>query len=95
MSDIRADDAARTAPKKEFLTFRLGQEEYCIDILKVQEIRGYEPPTLIANAPAFIKGVINLRGKNGPTVLGTDNVMMAACLAEGVTVIESAAAEPR
>jgi UDP-N-acetylglucosamine 1-carboxyvinyltransferase len=39
-------------------------------------------------------GVINLRGKNGPTVLGTDNVMMAACLAEGVTVIESAAAEP-
>src|SRR6476469_3340439 len=39
-------------------------------------------------------GVINLRGKNGPTVLGTDNVMMAACLADGVTVIESAAAEP-
>jgi UDP-N-acetylglucosamine 1-carboxyvinyltransferase len=39
-------------------------------------------------------GVVNLRGKFGPTVLGTDNVMMAAVLAEGVTVIESAAAEP-
>ena len=39
-------------------------------------------------------GVINLRGKQGPTVLGTDNVMMAAVLADGVTVIESAAAEP-
>jgi UDP-N-acetylglucosamine 1-carboxyvinyltransferase len=39
-------------------------------------------------------GVINLRGKFGPTVLGTDNVMMAAVLAEGVTVIDSAAAEP-
>jgi UDP-N-acetylglucosamine 1-carboxyvinyltransferase len=39
-------------------------------------------------------GVVNLRGKQGPTVLGTDNVMMAAVLAEGVTVIESAAAEP-
>ena len=39
-------------------------------------------------------GVVNLRGKNGPTVLGTDNVMMAAVLADGVTVIESAAAEP-
>ena len=46
----------------EFLTFRLGGESYGIEILKVQEIRGYEAPTAIANAPAFIKGVINLRG---------------------------------
>lgn len=46
----------------EFLTFRLGGESYGIEILKVQEIRGYEQPTAIANAPAFIKGVINLRG---------------------------------
>jgi purine-binding chemotaxis protein CheW len=48
--------------KNEFLTFRLGPESYGIEILKVQEIRGYENPTTIANAPAFIKGVINLRG---------------------------------
>jgi purine-binding chemotaxis protein CheW len=48
--------------KSEFLTFRLGAESYGIEILKVQEIRGYENPTTIANAPAFIKGVINLRG---------------------------------
>lgn len=40
----------------EYLTFTLGSEEYAIDILKVQEIRGYEQPTLIANAPPFIKG---------------------------------------
>ena len=46
----------------EFLTFRLGPESYGIEILKVQEIRGYEAPTAIANAPDFIKGVINLRG---------------------------------
>lgn len=52
----------------EYLTFTLGNEEYAIDILKVQEIRGYEPPTLIANAPAFIKGVINLRGTIVPIV---------------------------
>jgi purine-binding chemotaxis protein CheW len=52
----------------EFLTFTLGQEEYGIDILKVQEIRGYETPTRIANAPAFIKGVINLRGVIVPIV---------------------------
>lgn len=52
----------------EFLTFTLGSEEYAIDILKVQEIRGYEQPTLIANAPDFIKGVINLRGIIVPIV---------------------------
>jgi purine-binding chemotaxis protein CheW len=46
----------------EFLTFRLGAEEYGIEILKVQEIRGWETPTAIANTPEFIKGVINLRG---------------------------------
>lgn len=52
----------------EYLTFTLGSEEYAIDILKVQEIRGYEKPTLIANAPPFIKGVINLRGIIVPVV---------------------------
>ncbi|MDO9312559.1 MAG: chemotaxis protein CheW [Nitrosomonas sp.] len=46
----------------EFLTFRLGDEEYGIEILKVQEIRGYDSVTQIANAPEFIKGVVNLRG---------------------------------
>ena len=53
---------------REYLTFRLDQEEYGIDILKVQEIRGYEQLTRIANAPAFIKGVVNLRGTIVPIV---------------------------
>ncbi len=52
----------------EFLAFTLGQEEYGIDILKVQEIRGYEAVTRIANAPVFVKGVINLRGIIVPVV---------------------------
>ncbi len=52
----------------EFLTFRLGDEEYGIDILRVQEIRSYEQPTRIANAPAFIKGVVNLRGVIVPII---------------------------
>ncbi|MES2076934.1 MAG: chemotaxis protein CheW [Pseudomonadota bacterium] len=52
----------------EYLAFTLGSEEYGIDILKVQEIRGYEAVTRIANAPAFIKGVINLRGIIIPVV---------------------------
>jgi purine-binding chemotaxis protein CheW len=52
----------------EFLTFRLGAEEYGIDILRVQEIRSYEPPTRIANSPVFLKGVVNLRGVIVPIV---------------------------
>ncbi|PKO26680.1 MAG: chemotaxis protein CheW, partial [Betaproteobacteria bacterium HGW-Betaproteobacteria-9] len=60
--------AAAAGKKAEFLTFRLGAEEYGIDILRVQEIRSYEEPTRIANAPAFIKGVVNLRGVIVPVV---------------------------
>jgi purine-binding chemotaxis protein CheW len=47
---------------REFLAFKLGDEEYGIDILRVQEIRSYDLPTRMANTPAFLKGVINLRG---------------------------------
>ena len=52
----------------EFLTFKLGREEYGLEILKVQEIRCYEAVTRIANAPDFIKGVVNLRGIIVPIV---------------------------
>lgn len=61
-------DLMSSSSAREYLTFRLDQEEYGIDILKVQEIRGYEPPTRIANAPRFIKGVVNLRGTIVPIV---------------------------
>ncbi|HFD0315125.1 chemotaxis protein CheW [Serratia marcescens] len=53
---------------QEFLIFTLGNEEYGIDILKVQEIRGYDQVTRIANTPAFIKGVTNLRGVIVPII---------------------------
>lgn len=56
------------AMPKEFLSFRLGHEEYGIDIQRVQEIRSYEAPTRMANAPHFIKGVVNLRGVIVPIV---------------------------
>lgn len=56
------------ARSQEFLTFLLGGEEYAIDILKVQEIRGYDAVTPIAHAPEFIKGVINLRGAIVPII---------------------------
>jgi purine-binding chemotaxis protein CheW len=54
--------------RREFLSFRLGNEEYAIDILQVREIREHEAPTWIADAPAWVKGVINLRGAIVPIV---------------------------
>lgn len=53
---------------QEYLTFTLGKEEYAMDILKVQEIRGYDSVTHIANSPDFMKGVINLRGVIVPII---------------------------
>jgi purine-binding chemotaxis protein CheW len=68
MGAMEKIDDLMTTSTREYLTFRLDREEYGIDILKVQEIRGYEPPTRIANAPNFIKGVVNLRGTIVPIV---------------------------
>jgi len=68
MGAMEKVDQMSSGGAREYLTFRLDQEEYGIDILKVQEIRGYEPPTRIANAPNFIKGVVNLRGTIVPIV---------------------------
>jgi purine-binding chemotaxis protein CheW len=62
------EEVAAASQGRELLTFTLGSEEYGIDILKVQEIRGYDAVTTIANSPAFIKGVINLRGIIVPIV---------------------------
>ncbi|MYM36393.1 chemotaxis protein CheW [Duganella sp. FT50W] len=69
MAEIQSTVAhANEIAGHEYLAFKLGAEEYGIDILKVQEIRGYEAVTRIANAPDFIKGVINLRGIIIPVV---------------------------
>ena len=56
------------ANEGEYLSLRLGSEEYAIGILQVQEIRSYEDPTRMVNAPLFVKGVINLRGVIVPIV---------------------------
>ena len=61
----------RTAEReatREILIFVLGKEEYGVDILKVQEIRGYEKVTVIPGAPAYLKGVVNLRGTIVPVI---------------------------
>jgi purine-binding chemotaxis protein CheW len=76
-ADVAASNAiANSNPKsgslelavREFLSFKLGDEEYGMDILRVQEIRSYEQPTRMANAPAYILGVVNLRGVIVPIV---------------------------
>lgn len=61
-------EQAMMTDRRELLSFRLGQEEYGIDILAVREIRAYEKPTRIVNTPPFIRGVINLRGVIVPIV---------------------------
>jgi purine-binding chemotaxis protein CheW len=68
MMEQALQKTSTTNPDQEFLTFTLGNENYALDILTVKEIRGYENPTKIANAPPFIKGVINLRGDIVPIV---------------------------
>lgn len=68
LTDVKQDQAETQG--KEFLIFTLASQEYGIDILKVQEIRGYDSQTVtrIANVPSFIKGVTNLRGVIVPIV---------------------------
>lgn len=67
----RNDHGARAhsaEPADEYLTFALGEEEYGVEILKVQEIRGYDTVTRLPDAPDYIKGVINLRGTIVPVI---------------------------
>lgn len=61
-------DTNKTTQDNEVLSFRLAREEYAISILKVQEIRGYDEPTMLPSAPACIKGIVNLRGSIVPIV---------------------------
>ncbi len=63
-----ARSAAIQADSGQYLTLRVGDEDYAIDIMQVQELRSYEEPTRMANSPSFIKGVVNLRGVIVPIV---------------------------
>src|ERR1700689_2004331 len=66
--DAAGSHIAYSADLKQYLTFTLGREEYGIEILKVQEIKGYSAITPIPNTPAHVKGVMNLRGTVIPVV---------------------------
>jgi purine-binding chemotaxis protein CheW len=82
-----SESIRNSEPTQEFLTFTLGQEEYAIDILRVQEIRGYDQVTAIANSPAFIKGVINLRGAIVPIIDLRIKFNLAAVTYDQFTVV--------
>ena len=60
--------ASFTQDGNQYLTFSLGRETYGIEILRVQEIRGYSPATPIPNSPSWVRGVMNLRGTIVPVV---------------------------
>ena len=65
---MNAAEQTHLQTQQEFLSFVLGDEHYALEITAVKEIRGYEPVTKIANAPDFIKGVLNLRGDIVPII---------------------------
>ncbi|RQO33533.1 chemotaxis protein CheW [Herminiimonas sp. KBW02] len=71
----------------EVLIFKLGNEEYGIDILNVQEIRGYDPVTTIANSPDYIKGVVNLRGTIVPIIDLRIKLQLGAPTYDALTVV--------
>lgn len=64
----RAEASAPGEGERQYLTFLMAEEEYGVDILRVQEIRGWDSVTPIPNTPDYLKGVINLRGSVVPIV---------------------------
>lgn len=87
MMQISASHKVIAEEGEQFLTFRLGAEEYAIAILGVQEIKGYSAITAIPNAPPHIKGVINLRGTVVPVVGLRERFGMPAVPYDKFTVI--------
>jgi purine-binding chemotaxis protein CheW len=64
MDETQADKTQR----RELIAFRIGAQEFCVDIMSVREIRGFTPATALPRAPSFVRGVINLRGAVLPIV---------------------------
>lgn len=62
----QSDDACKS--DREFIVFRIGAQEFCIDVMSVREIRGWVPATALPHAPNYVRGVINLRGAVLPIV---------------------------
>ena len=85
--DITQDIDLDAADSGQFLTFMLAGEEYAVDILRVQEIKGWEPATAIPNTPAYVRGVINLRGTIVPVIDLRERMGLAATEYDQTTVV--------
>ena len=59
---------AASSPQRELIAFRIGDQEFCVDIMAVREIRGWTPATPLPRTPSFMQGVINLRGAVLPII---------------------------
>lgn len=86
-SPLQAPAASDSAQVREFLAFKLGSEEYGVNILRVQEIRSFEKPTALANAPADILGVVNLRGVIVPIIDLRVRLKLAQATYDAQTVV--------
>jgi purine-binding chemotaxis protein CheW len=60
--------AQRSAPDRELISFAVGKQDFCIDVMSVREIRGWTPATVLPHSPVFVRGVINLRGAVLPII---------------------------
>ncbi len=65
---MQHEQAAAAVRRRELIAFRIGEQEFCVDIMVVREIRGWTPATPLPRAPGFVRGVINLRGAVLPIV---------------------------
>lgn len=84
---VLAQTSSVADTRRKWLSFRLGDGEYAIDNLRVQEIRAYETPTPVAGAPAWVKGFVNLRGVNVPIIDMRLKMNLARAGFDGATVV--------
>ena len=70
--------AKLSAGAREYITFRIGDQYFCIDIMSVREIRGWTPATALPRAPGYVRGVINLRGVVLPIIDLADRLGFSA-----------------
>jgi len=68
LEQLRNDPAGAQGPSIELITFRVGEQDFCVEAVKVKEIRGWTPATLLPDSPAYVRGAINLRGAILPIV---------------------------
>lgn len=71
--------SAPNAADRELIAFRVGEQEFCIDIMMVRELRGWTPTTPLPDAPSYVRGVINLRGTVLPVVDMGQRIGLGPC----------------